>query len=350
MSKPDIFSLSTSSLSHLIDEGYDFGATRGGHTTFSQVMLRTSNPDASIAWYRKHLNMQLVSVSEFSSFNLYFLATPTPTDPPVPDVADREAARAWLKAYRGVVLELTWNKSGKEAEPGFKYHNGNASGTPGYNACGFGHIGFLVDSLPATEFAMLADGTEFVKRQMGGSMKTLAFALDPDGYRVELIQKSSKWSGWPGATLQQAMLRVADPALSLPFYKEAFGVVPVAAIHFSSFSLYFLGPDLSDRVSMPDPTSPEAFELVNAWPRTLVELTHNHGTEGKPSEYVSGNAEPYRGFGHLGWNHKSMADAVARMDTSMTGVQWQKRPEQGTMRSIAFVKDPDGYWQELISR
>ncbi len=30
------------------------------------------------------------------------------------------------------------------------------------------------------------------------------------------------------------------------------------------------------------------------------------------------------------------------------GVEFQKRPEDGTMKDIAFIKDPDGYWIEII--
>jgi lactoylglutathione lyase len=30
------------------------------------------------------------------------------------------------------------------------------------------------------------------------------------------------------------------------------------------------------------------------------------------------------------------------------GVEFQKRLQDGSMRSIAFVKDPDGYWIELL--
>ena len=30
------------------------------------------------------------------------------------------------------------------------------------------------------------------------------------------------------------------------------------------------------------------------------------------------------------------------------GVSFVKRPEQGKMRDVAFIKDPDGYWIEII--
>ena len=29
-------------------------------------------------------------------------------------------------------------------------------------------------------------------------------------------------------------------------------------------------------------------------------------------------------------------------------VAYMKRPEQGKMRDVAFIKDPDGYWIEIV--
>ena len=31
------------------------------------------------------------------------------------------------------------------------------------------------------------------------------------------------------------------------------------------------------------------------------------------------------------------------------GVDFQKRPSDGSMKGIAFVKDPDGYWIEVLN-
>lgn len=32
------------------------------------------------------------------------------------------------------------------------------------------------------------------------------------------------------------------------------------------------------------------------------------------------------------------------------GVQFQKKPDAGGMKGLAFAKDPDGYWIEIIKR
>jgi lactoylglutathione lyase len=32
------------------------------------------------------------------------------------------------------------------------------------------------------------------------------------------------------------------------------------------------------------------------------------------------------------------------------GVTFKKKPQEGTMRGLAFAYDPDGYWIEIIQR
>ncbi len=61
------------------------------------------------------------------------------------------------------------------------------------------------------------------------------------------------------------------------------------------FSLTFMA-SFPDGTVLPAPGSKEAHELLWSFPRTVLELTHNHGTEADPSfKYYSGNEEPYRG-------------------------------------------------------
>jgi lactoylglutathione lyase len=68
-------------------------------------------------------------------------------------------------------------------------HDGN--GAPQ----GFGHIGFLMDELPAACDRMEAQGVAFKKKEQDGNMRGIAFAYDPDGYWVELIDRTAKFSG-----------------------------------------------------------------------------------------------------------------------------------------------------------
>ncbi|HEX4878330.1 MAG TPA: lactoylglutathione lyase, partial [Limnobacter sp.] len=78
----------------------------------------------------------------------------------------------------------------------------------------------------------------------------------------------------------------------------------------------------------------------------VLELTHNWGTENKPEhQYHDGNAQP-QGFGHICFAVPNLTQAVAWFDDNK--LTYVKRPEQGKMRNVAFVKDPDGYWIEIV--
>jgi len=55
--------------------------------------------------------------------------------------------------------------------------------------------GFLVDDLEATCKEMEQAGVPFHKRPQDGGMSSLAFALDPSGYRVELVQRGASFAG-----------------------------------------------------------------------------------------------------------------------------------------------------------
>ena len=68
-------------------------------------------------------------------------------------------------------------------------HDGNAEPQ------GFGHIGFLVDNLDESCAAMEADSVEFKKKPQEGKMRGIAFAYDPNGYWVELIDRRASFAG-----------------------------------------------------------------------------------------------------------------------------------------------------------
>lgn len=81
----------------------------------------------------------------------------------------------------------------------------------------------------------------------------------------------------------------------------------------------------------------------------MLELTHNYGTENDPNYTVSnGNTEPHRGFGHIAISVDNIELACKRLEDA--GYPFQKKLTEGKMRNIAFVKDPDGYWVEIIRR
>lgn len=147
-----------------------------------------------------------------------------------------------------------------------------------------------------------------------------------------------------GFVFNHTMLRIKDPRASLDFYTRVLGFRLVRHDDFpdAGFSLYFLA--LVDPADIPEDDSAR-----RAWVASLqgvLELTHNHGTEGHAGPvYHDGNSEP-RGFGHLCVSVPDVRAACARFEA--LGVPFQKRLEDGRMKSLAFIKDPDGYWIEII--
>lgn len=134
-----------------------------------------------------------------------------------------------------------------------------------------------------------AQGVKFQKRPDEGRMKGLAFALDPDGYWVEIVKRSESSSISKKFTFAQTMFRVKDGKKALRFYVDLLGMTLIKERHLGvgedwGFSLYFLA-HLSDeeRRRLPeDKTSAEASDFIDTLFGPVIELTHNHGTELKP--------------------------------------------------------------------
>lgn len=128
------------------------------------TMLRVGDLDRSIAFYTEVLGMQLVARSEFPAgrFTLAF-------------VGYEETPLANPGAAGTPLIELT--------------HNWD---TPAYElGSAFGHIAIEVDDAYAMCDAIKARGGTVVREAgpMQHGSTVIAFAQDPDGYRIELIQK-----------------------------------------------------------------------------------------------------------------------------------------------------------------
>jgi lactoylglutathione lyase len=144
--------------------------------------------------------------------------------------------------------------------------------------------------------------------------------------------------------LNQTMLRIKDPQQSVSFYTDVLGMTLLDRFDFPAmaFTLYFLGYP-----SEPIPEDPAARAKWIFDQPALLELTHNHGTEHDADfQHHDGNSEP-RGFGHIGISVPDVYAACERFES--LGVEFVKRPDDGNMKGLAFVKDPDGYWIEILS-
>lgn len=143
------------------------------------------------------------------------------------------------------------------------------------------------------------------------------------------------------------MLRIKDPTVSLKFYQEILGMTLLHVKKFpdAKFDLYFLAKLSEEEVaSLPLNESEKAVFTFRQ--RGILELTHNYGTEHQPDfHYHDGNTDP-KGFGHICFSVPDLDKAVAWFDQH--DVPFKKRPEEGSMKHIAFIKDPDGYWIEIV--
>lgn len=148
-----------------------------------------------------------------------------------------------------------------------------------------------------------------------------------------------------GFVFNHTMIRVKDAANSLDFYTRVLGFTLVHRHVFdeAKFTIFYLV--LRDDTAVIPDDDAERLRWVLGQPGVL-ELTHNHGTEHDAGfAYHDGNSDP-RGFGHLCVSVPDVHAACARFEEQ--GVTFQKRLADGRMKHIAFIKDPDGYWIEIL--
>ncbi|KAF9582996.1 Lactoylglutathione lyase [Lunasporangiospora selenospora] len=138
------------------------------------------------------------------------------------------------------------------------------------------------------------------------------------------------------------MIRVKDPKVSLEFYQEVLGMKLLSSLdnEAGKFTLYFL--------AYVKPEDLAEFEAKSDYQRRsyafsrpgVLELTH----------YANGNKEPGRGFGHTAIIVDDLEEACKRFESFGDKVKWIKRLTDGSMKNIAFIADPDGYWVEVLKR
>eukprot|EP00511_Aplanochytrium_stocchinoi_P000414 CAMPEP_0204823080 /NCGR_PEP_ID=MMETSP1346-20131115/1222_1 /ASSEMBLY_ACC=CAM_ASM_000771 /TAXON_ID=215587 /ORGANISM="Aplanochytrium stocchinoi, Strain GSBS06" /LENGTH=366 /DNA_ID=CAMNT_0051949613 /DNA_START=156 /DNA_END=1256 /DNA_ORIENTATION=- len=344
--------------------------------TWQQANIRVKDKEKSLAFYRDVMGMTLIDTYDFPKweFSLFFLATLPPGEEYSLEPGSDEAHK-YLWSMNGTCIELTYNY-GTEKNEDFHYHPGNQEKD------GFGHFAFSCNNVYDACEILEKSGISFKKKPDEGRMKGLAFVHDPDQYWMEIIKmgskadKKQKLEHVPNKAYHfaQTMLRIKDPEKSIPFYTEKLDMTLVDERHFSDFSLYFLATlPKSVQSRIPDPKSEKASEFVRSKLYTaavpVLELTHNHGTE-KDENFVhyNGNAEPRRGFGHIGFLVSDVYKTCESFEKE--GLKFHKKPDEGGIKGygpldytiyikhlillhclrVAFLLDPDGYWIELVGR
>ena len=125
------------------------------------TMIRIRDAEKSIDFYTRHLGMQLLRRKDYpdGKFTNIFVG-----------YGDEDSE---------TVLELTHNWD--QPEP---YDHGSA----------FGHLAVAVPDIYKTCKALAAEGVNIprapVPMKFGGGSTHIAFIEDPDGYKIELIQRS----------------------------------------------------------------------------------------------------------------------------------------------------------------
>ena len=124
------------------------------------TMIRVLDLDRSVAFYKTAFDLDVADRSDFDGFTLVYLRNPQ---------ADFE-------------VELTLNKG--RSEP---YQLGD----------GYGHLALCVDDLDAEHGRLVAAGLapnpikEF--HRDGGLMARFFFVADPDGYKIEVLQRHGRY-------------------------------------------------------------------------------------------------------------------------------------------------------------
>ena len=124
------------------------------------TMIRVFDEDKSVDFYHKAFGLEVADRLDFDSFTLVYLRNPE----------------------NDFEIELTVNKA--QDEP---YTHGD----------GYGHVAFAVDDLDAEHTRVKSLGLEardIVEFNRDGSlMARFFFMQDPDGYKIEVLQRHGRY-------------------------------------------------------------------------------------------------------------------------------------------------------------
>jgi len=124
------------------------------------MMIRVAQEARSVAFYKTLFQLDIADRADFETFTLIYLSNPaSPFE-----------------------LELTVNKDRT---------------TPYNLGDGYGHLAFVADDLAATHAHALAAGLSpgdiKTMNHQGKPFGTFFFIADPDGYKIEVLQKGGRF-------------------------------------------------------------------------------------------------------------------------------------------------------------
>jgi len=178
--------------------------------TLDHTMIRVGDLEASLDWYRGHLDYVEHGRWEADSFTIVYLGPE--------DLGDE-----------GALLELTYNHDDRT------YEMGDA----------WGHVAVRVEDVFDAYDELMEGGVEDYRdpESCGGSY---AFVEDPDGHEIEIVERDygPRWS------LDHTMIRVEDADRALGWYTRKLGYTEVGRWESDTFANYFVEPDDANEEAM----------------------------------------------------------------------------------------------------
>ena len=210
---------------------------------FDHTMIRVEDLEASLDWYRDHLNYEEKSRWEADTFTNVFLG---------PEDAHDD----------GALLELTYNHDGRS------YEMGDA----------WGHIAVRVpeDALQESYDQLMAEGVEDY-RDPESCGNRYAFVKDPDGHEIEIVKRDqgAKWS------IDHTMIRVEDADEALGYWVRKFEYDEVSRWESDTFANYFVEPRDAPREAMwlelTYNYDGRTYTMGDAWGHVAIEVDDLHG-------------------------------------------------------------------------
>jgi lactoylglutathione lyase len=167
------------------------------------VMMRVSDLQESLDWYRTHLDYEEKDRYESDDFTIAYLG---------PEDMHEESA----------MLELTHNEGTDDLETGDAW----------------GHIAVRVEDLYGS-YEELMDGGVDDYRDPESCGGRYAFVKDPDGHEVEIVERDhgARWS------IDHTMIRVEDADEALGFWTRKFEYEHTRRWEADTFANYFVAPE-----------------------------------------------------------------------------------------------------------
>ncbi|XP_077978164.1 lactoylglutathione lyase-like [Glandiceps talaboti] len=143
---------------------------------------------------------------------------------------------------------------------------------------------------------------------------------------------------------QHTMLRIKDPRKSLDFYTRVLGMRLIQMFDQpeAKRALFFVGYASPGNIPK---DQRDKIRWMFLQPGD-IELWYDYGAHKSDTKMHSGNSKPL-GYGHIGIAVPDVTAACQRFEE--LGVEFEMKVGEGIIKDLAYIKDPDGYWIEILN-